>query len=346
MASLFDPVQVRGMRVKNRVALSPMLMYEAGDDGILTETQFVHYGARIIGGVGLLTTEVLAVTPAGRISNNDLGIWSDGQAKHLERLTAFARQHDVRTVAQLAHAGRKSTAQQQGVAPSAIAYGDYAMPEELSVQQIADIVGLYVRAAMRAIGAGFDAVELHMCHGYLFHQFLSGASNRREDHYGGSLANRARFPLEAVRAIRAAVPTHVPLIARISGDDLADGGIDVGETIAFAEDLKAAGVDMLVVTTGNIVPGYEGPVFPGYQTPYATRVREAVDLPTGSVGSIASPDLADYVVRIGDADIIYLGRALLDDPFWTLHAQRRAGEDFTPPIATYKRATGPYERGF
>lgn len=346
MPSLFDPIEVSGMRVKNRVALSPMLIYSASDDGMLTENHLVHYGARIIGGVGLITTEVLAVSPEGRISTRDLGIWSDEQAGRLRFLTAFARQHDVRAVAQLAHAGRKSTSQDRGLAPSAIPYGDHAMPRELTVGEISNLVASYASAAVRAVDAGFDAIELHMCHGYLFHQFLSEAANRRLDDYGGSPTNRMRFPLEAVRAIREVIPRSVPIIARISGDDLADGGITIGETITFAQELKKAGVALLVVTTGNIIPGYDGPVFPGYQTPYATEVRLAVNVPVGAVGSIASSDLADYIIRSGDADLVYLGRALLDDPFWAIHAQRRSGTDFEPPIPTYKRATGPYERGF
>lgn len=346
MASLFDPIDLAGMRAKNRIALSPMLMYAAAEDGLLTDDHFVHYGARILGGVGLITTEVLAVEPRGRISTHDLGIWSDDQGRALRRLTAFARRHDVRAVAQLAHAGRKSTSQEHGVAPSAEAYGDYAVPHPLSTAEISDIVAHYADAAVRAVEAEFDAIELHMCHGYLFHEFLSNASNHRADDYGGTFAKRLRFPLEAVTEIRKVIPSDMPLIARISGDDLADGGIRLDETIALGGHLKSAGVDMLVVTTGNIVPGYEGPVFPGYQTPYSTKVRQSTGLPVGAVGSIATLDVADYIVRSGDADLIYLGRALLDDPFWALHAQRRAGLDVDPPIKTYRRATGPYERGF
>ena len=334
------------MSLKNRIAMSPMLMYMSDPSGMLGEQQLVHYGARVLGGVGLVTTEVLAVDPVGRISDRDLGIWSDQHVNGLARLVEFAQRYDAKVVAQLAHAGRKSTSQAAGLAPSPLAYGNFPVPRELAPADIEQVVDHYASAAGRAVNAGFDAIELHMCHGYLFHQFLSRASNQRSDAYGGSLENRMRFPLAAVDAIRRAVPVTMPLIVRISGNDLAPDGIEIEETIAFGLALKSHGADMLVVTTGNIVPGYDGPVFPGYQTPYATQVRSAVDIPVGTVGSIAISELADYIVRTEQADLVYLGRALLDDPFWLLHAAKRAGVDVVLPIPTYSRATGPYERGF
>lgn len=346
MSSIFDPWRLGGLEIKNRVAMSPMLMYASDDDGLFGDEQLVHYGARILGGVGLITTEVLAVEREGRISTQDLGIWNDEQADGLGRLVQFAHRYDTKVCAQLAHAGRKSKAQDSGLGPSPIAYGDFPVPLELSSSEIERIVGRYAAAAGRAVRVGFDAIELHMCHGYLFHQFLSRAANARIDHYGGSLENRMRFPLEAAAAVRAAIPTGAPLVVRISGDDLAADGITIDETVEFGRRLKAAGADLLVVTTGNIIPGYDGPVFPGYQTPYATKVRQMVDIPVGTVGSIASAELADFLIRTGQADLVYLGRALLDDPFWYLHAAKAAGVHIDLPIPTYSRATGPYERGF
>ncbi|MFE5838801.1 NADH:flavin oxidoreductase/NADH oxidase [Arthrobacter sp. NPDC056493] len=346
MSTLFEPLTVRGMTVSNRIAMSPMLMYMAAEDGVARDLHLVHYGARILGGVGLVMTEVTAVLPEGRISTSDLGLWSDEHIPGLARIVDFAHEHGAKMGLQVAHAGRKSKAQEQGVAPSAIAYEGLPVPRELTAPEIDDVVGAYAEAARRAVAAGFDCLELHVAHGYLLHEFLSPIANARTDEYGGSLENRSRIVLRIASEIRRIVPDSMPIFVRLSAEDVVDGGLSLKESSWLASQLMAEGVDLFDVSTGNIVPGYEAPVYPGYQANYALDLKKELGVMTAAMGSISSPELAEYLVSSGAADLVFVGRALLRDPHWALGAARLAGADPHLAIPTYARATGPYERGF
>ncbi|MDK3018059.1 NADH:flavin oxidoreductase/NADH oxidase [Pseudodonghicola flavimaris] len=346
-STVFSPFTLRGMTIKNRIVMSPMLMYRGQDDGMINDFIYAHYAARALGGAGMIGTEVIAIEPRGRISANDLGLWNDAQAEALKRLTGFVHSCDTRIFAQLAHAGRKSHITETAIAPSAIAYDNtLGTPRAATAEDIASIIANYRSAACRAVEAGFDAVELHAANGYLLHEFLAPVSNTRDDAYGGSLENRMRLPLEVVEAVRSVIPEDMPLFYRIVASDFGTNGVTPEEALTLAAELKARGVDLIDVQTGNILPGYEGPVYPGYQTPYATRIKAATGLPMGATGSIASIDLAEFILSSGQADLVMMGRALLRDPFWPIRAAREAGIDVEVPIPTYARATGPFERGF
>ncbi|MBT9386143.1 hypothetical protein KM176_19900 [Pseudooceanicola sp. CBS1P-1] len=348
MASqVFSPFTLRGMTVKNRIVMSPMLMYRGQEDGRINEYIYAHYAARALGGAGMLGTEVIAVEARGRISPNDLGLWEDGQIEGLKRITDFAHLCGAKMFAQLAHAGRKSHLSDTAVAASAIAYDDtLGAPAEMTAEDIAALIDNYRRATRRALAAGFDAIEIHAANGYLLHSFLAPCANTRTDAYGGSPENRMRLPLEIVAAVRAEMPADMPLLYRIVAQDFGADGVTLDEAITLARALKEQGVDLIDTQTGNILPGYEGPVYPGYQTPYGTRIKEATGLAAGATGSIASIDLAEYLVASGQADLLMMGRALLRDPFWPIRAAREAGEEVSFPIPTYARATGPFARGF
>ena len=346
MSSLFEPLTLRGMTLKNRVAMSPMLMYMAGDDGVVTDRHFVHYGARILGGVGLVMTEVVAVEPRGRISRQDLGLWTDDQIEGLRRLTGFAHDCGTKMGVQLAHAGRKSASQDTTVGPSSVAYGEFPVPHALTAGELQEIVSAYRDAAVRADQAGFDCLEIHAGHGYLLHEFLSPIANQRADEYGGSAAGRAKLALDVVAAIREVWPEDKPVMVRVSAEDGVDGGITLEETDDLVKQFISLGVDLIDASSGNITPGYSGSIYPGYQARYSRRIREACGIPTGAVGSISTPEVAEMVISSGTADLVFLGRALLRDPFWALNAAKAAGAELDLPIPTYARATGPYQRGF
>lgn len=346
-SNVFSPFSLRGLTVRNRIAMSPMLMYAAAEDGLLNETLFVHYGARALGGVGMIVTEVLAVEARGRISARDLGLWNDEQAAGLRRLVDFAHACGVAIGAQLAHAGRKSALAGSSIAPSALAYDEaLGVPREMSLGDIQEVVEAYARAAARAAETGFDALQLHAANGYLLHEFLSPLANARTDGYGGSLANRARLLLEVVAAARSGWPADKPLFVRLCMNDFLTGGLDPQEAIKIGGWLKEAGVDLIDATTGNILPGYPGAVFPGYQVGYAEQLRAATGLAVATSGSIASLDLMEEIIGAGRVDLVFMGRALLRQPFWTLEAARSAGVTLELPIPTYARATGPFERGY
>lgn len=322
-----------------------MLMYMAGDDGVAGDRHLVHYGARILGGVGLVMTEVMAVAPEGRISESDLGLWDDAHVAGLQRITEFAHQHGAVMGAQLAHAGRKATVS-DAVAPSPIAYGDFELPRELQIEEIDGIVEAYGAAAKRAVESGFDCVELHAAHGYLLHEFLSPVSNVRTDEYGGGFENRCRLLRRVVAEVRRVIPDDMPCFVRFSATDGVRGGSEVDESLRLAAGLANEGVDLFDVSAGNVAPGYAGEVYPGYQADYARELKHELGVLTGTVGSVASPDLADYLVSSGAADLVFVGRALLRNPNWALDAARGAEVDLDLAIPTYARATGPYARGF
>lgn len=344
---LFAPLRLRDVTLKNRVVMSPMLMYLAADDGRVTDLHFVHYGARMLGGVGAVMLEVVAVEPRGRISHRDLGLWEDAQIAGLKRLVDFAHACDCRIGLQLAHAGRKAVLNSQPVAPSAIAYSaDSAVPRALSDDDIGQLIEAYRAATARAAAAGFDLIEVHAAHGYLLHEFLAPIANRRDDAYGGARERRAQVPLAVVEAVRLAWPAARPMAVRMSATDHLPDGVTQEDALWFGHALRAHGVDLLDVSAGNIVPGHAPPVYPGYQLRHAETLRRAVGLPTATTGSVASADLLEEALGAERIDVAFVGRALLRNPFWLLDAARRAGVALELPIATYGRATGPYERGF
>jgi NADPH2 dehydrogenase len=348
MASqVFTPFTLRGMTLRNRIVMSPMLMYCGQEDGMLNEHLYVHYAARALGGVAMIGTEVLAVEPRGRISAKDLGLWNDDQANGLKRLVDFVQSCGVKICAQLAHAGRKSHLTQTAIGPSVIAYDNtLGTPAEATAADIQGVIDNFRAAAMRANAAGFDAVEVHAANGYLLHEFLAPVSNTRTDRYGGSLNNRMRLPLEIVEAVRSVWPEEKPLLYRICAADFHTNGIIQEDSDTLALELAKRGVDLIDVQTGNILPGFVGSVYPGYQTPFADRIKKVSGLPIATTGSIASIDLAEEIIGSRHADLIFMGRTLLRDPFWPIHAAKEAGIELELTIPTYARATGPFERGF
>ena len=348
---LFTPLTVRGTTIRNRIAVSPMCMYSSVD-GFANDWHFVHLGTRAVGGAGLVFTEATAVTAEGRISPQDLGIWSDEHVPGLARIVEFVHGHGAAAGIQLAHAGRKaSTAPPwdggrpvdeahggwRPVAPSAIPFADgYAVPHELSVDEIQGVVAAFAAAAGRAIEACFDWIELHAAHGYLLHQFLSPLSNQREDEYGGIFENRVRIVLETVAAIREVWGEERPLALRVSATDWAGGGWTADDTVRLAALLAGAGVDLVDCSSGGTLPRVAIPMGPGYQVPFAEAVRRQGVL-SGAVGMITTPEQADELIRNGRADLVLLARALLRDPYWPLHAARALRHDADVPVQ-YQRA--------
>ncbi|MBI3803332.1 MAG: NADH:flavin oxidoreductase/NADH oxidase [Nitrospirae bacterium] len=344
MAGLFEPFTLRDITFQNRIVVSPMCQYSSRD-GFANDWHLVHLGSRAVGGAGLVFTEAAAVLPEGRISPQDLGIWSDPHIAPLKRITCFIQEQGSFSGIQLAHAGRKASTYRpwegQGVAPEAeggwrkivapsplpFAEG-YGVPEALTEAGIQEVVNGFAEAARRALEAGFSVIEIHAAHGYLLHEFLSPFSNRRPDRYGGSFENRTRLLREVVTAIRGVWPDRLPLFARISATDWAPGGWDIDESIELARQLNPLGVDLFDCSSGGNRPDVKIPVAPGYQVPFAERIRREAGLPTGAVGLITSPTQAEEIIRNGRADLVLLARAFLRDPYWPLHA----ASEFDVPI--------------
>ncbi|MGE3333166.1 MAG: NADH:flavin oxidoreductase/NADH oxidase [Rhodospirillaceae bacterium] len=354
MPHLFDPYAVRGVTLRNRIAVSPMCEYSS-EDGFANDWHFVHLGSRAVGGAGLVLTEAAAVTPNGRISPQDLGVWSEKHFEPLARLTHFMAGQGAVAGIQLAHAGRKASTYRgfpgepsgevkpenggwQVVAPSALQFSKtYPQPKELTLAEIADLRAAFVTAAVRSCEAGFRVIELHAAHGYLFHEFLSPLSNTRTDQYGGSFENRIRILTETAAEVRAKLPDSAVLFVRLSATDWVPGGWDADQTVELARKLKALGVDLIDVSSGGNVEKAEIPVGPGYQTPFAEKVRREGGIATSAVGLITDPAQADHIVRTGQADLVMLARELLRDPYWPLHAAESLGHPTTWP-AQYLRA--------
>ena len=361
---LFAPYSLRGITLPNRIVVSPMCQYSA-TDGFTNDWHLVHLGSRAVGGSGLVLTEAVAVTPEGRISPQDLGLWSDDHLLGLTKIVSFLHENGAAAGIQLAHAGRKSSMaplweephlvkESHGgwnniLAPSAIPFAEsYGTPTSLDLEGIHRIQHAFRSSADRARRAGFDVIELHAAHGYLFHQFLSPLSNRRVDHYGGSFENRSRFLLETVKLVREVWPDSLPLFVRLSATDwleFEDGsdpdnlGWTVDETIRLGTLLREAGVDLLDVSSGGNLAKATIPVGPGYQTGFAERVRRDIATPTGAVGLITSPEQADHAIRSGQADLVLLARELLRHPYWPLEAAHILKHEISWPVQ-YVRAAG------
>jgi 2,4-dienoyl-CoA reductase-like NADH-dependent reductase (Old Yellow Enzyme family) len=353
---LFSAFQLRSVTFPNRIGVSPMCQYSA-EDGFATDWHLVHLGSRAQGGAGLVMLEASAVLPEGRISSADLGIWKDSHIRVLQRIASFIHSQGARAGIQLAHAGRKAsvtapfrgerllTAQEGAwtpVAPSAIPFSPrHAMPEELDQAGIDAIVEAFAQAAHRALSAGFDLVEIHAAHGYLLHEFLSPLANHRTDAYGGSFKNRIRPVLEVADAVRGEWPEHLPLSIRISATDWVEGGWTIDDSVKLAGAFREHGVDIIDVSSGGMVPDAKVPVAPGYQVPFAARIRAEAGIPTIAVGMITEPTQANAIIEGGQADFVLLAREMLRDPYWPLHAAAALSEPAAWP-QQYLRAAPPH----
>lgn len=333
---LFRPLALRSVMARNRIMVSPMCQYSA-QDGVPNDWHFAHLAARAAGGAGIVSVEATHVTPQGRITHHCMGLWNDSQRDALARIAGFVASQGAVPAIQLAHAGRKASVSRpwdggrplalgdggwETIAPSALAYAEgFPVPAAMTPPQIEEVVAAFRSAARRARQAGFRFLELHAGHGYLFHQFLSPLSNRRSDAYGGSLENRARILLDAVRAVRAEWSDDLPLSVRLSMTDWIAGGFEETQAIEVCRMLKASGlVDLVDCTSGGIDPRQSIPVHPGYQVPFAERVRREAGIASAAVGLISSPEMAEEIVANGRADLVVMGRMLLFNPNWPLHA--------------------------
>lgn len=340
MAHLFEPLAQKSLTLKNRTVVAPMCMYSAGTDGVPTDWHFVHYGTRAMGGAAMVIAEATAVEPRGRISENDLGLWNDEQAAAFARIARFVKEQGSAFSIQLAHAGRKAWSfhkgkgPEVGVAPSAIPWdADWVTPEELDLAGIDRVVKAFGDAARRAAQAGCDSVEIHAAHGYLLHEFLSPLSNHRTDEYGGSLENRARLLKQVYEAVRANFPADRPIWVRISATDWVEGGWDIDQSVALSKMMKEWGVDLVDCSSGGNSPKQAIPnLGPGYQVPFAERIRREAGIATGAVGLITQAEQADEIVRSGKADVVLLAREFLRNPYFTLEAAHRLGHEIEWPV--------------
>jgi len=343
MSVLFSPFTLRSVTLRNRIAMSPMCMYTAAEDGLATDWHLAHLVSRAVGGVGLMITEATSVEARGRISVNDLGVWDDAQVEPLARIVRLCKAQGAVMCTQLAHAGRKAWSAKNGVgpaqpvAPSAVPHdAGWVEPHALTLAEIDDIVSAFGASAKRALAAEFDAIELHSAHGYLLHEFLSPISNHRADEYGGSLENRARMLLRVVDAVRQVWPESQPLLVRLSCTDWTKDGLTVEDQVQVACWLKSRGVDMVDCSSGGIST-FAPPAGPGYQVPFAEKIRREAGLATMCVGLISTPEMAEEIVRNGRADVVALGRELLRHPYWPLDAARALNADIAWP-KQYQRA--------
>lgn len=328
---LFSPYTLKGITLKNRIVMAPMCMYSCEkEDGIVTDWHVAHYTSRAVGQVGLIILEATAVTPQGRISPQDLGIWSDDHLPGLTRLTEQIKQNGAAAGIQLAHAGRKAQLNEEIVAPSALAFDEkYKQPKAMTAAEIAETITAFKNAAARAKQAGFDVIEIHAAHGYLINQFLSPLTNKREDEYGGTAENRFRF----LREILAEVKTvwDGPLLVRVSAYDYHENGLTPDDYVEMGGWLANLGVDLIDVSSGAVVPA-KMKVYPGYQVKFAEKIKHEAHIPTGAVGLITTGIQAEEILQNERADLIFIARALLRDPYWPRTAAKELGESIEPPV--------------
>ena len=353
MSHLFEPLVLRSVTLPNRIAVSPMCQYSSVD-GFANDWHLVHYGSRAAGGASLVISEAAAITPQGRISPRDLGIWSDAHIEYLSRITHFIEQRGSVAGIQLAHAGRKASTpppwenrpvtltESEGgwpiVAPSAIPFDEGCIvPAELSETEIKEITRAFVQATDRSLKAGFRVVEIHAAHGYLLHQFLSPLSNHRTDQYGGSFENRTRLLRETAEAVRGVWPDNLPLFVRISATDWIEGGWDIEQSVELVRQLLPLGADLIDCSSGGSASKARIPLGAGYQTRFAEQIRRETGGKTGAVGLITTPSQADHIIRSGQADLVLLARELLRDPYWPFRAARELGQ-LIPWPAQYVRS--------
>jgi 2,4-dienoyl-CoA reductase-like NADH-dependent reductase (Old Yellow Enzyme family) len=352
MAALFQPLALRGIQLKNRIVVSPMCQYSS-EDGFVNDWHIVHLGSRAVGGAALIITEATSVSPEGRITHKDLGIWKDEHIEGLKRITQFIESQQAIAGIQLAHAGRKASHHipweggttlkenedpWQTVAPSAVPFTEAEpTPAALDNNGIQKVIADFKAATHRALKAGFKVIEIHAAHGYLFHEFFSPLSNKRTDEYGGSFENRIRLLLQVVDTIRQVWPEDYPLFVRISATDWVDGGWTVEDSIALANVLKNKGVDLMDCSTGGNIPGVKIPIGPMYQLEFATQIKKATGMRTGAVGIITKPLEAEMIIANEEADVVLLARQFLRDPYFPLHAAKELGVDVPWP-SQYERA--------
>ena len=343
MSLLYSPFKLRQLKLKNRIVVSPMCQYNSVD-GFANDWHLVHLGSRAVGGAGLVFSEAAAVSPEGRISPDDLGIWSDDHIEGLKRITDFIRKQDSKSGIQLAHAGRKaSTAPPweglkqvdannrgwQTVAPSAIPFYDNdSLPRELTVSEIHEVIESFANAATRSLKAGFDTIEVHAAHGYLINQFISPLTNKRNDEYGGSFQNRVRLLLEVTQAIRKVIPESMPLFVRISANEWAEGGHTIEDSIEVAKLLKENGVDLIDCSSGGVVRDQQVIVGKNYQVLFAEQIKKEANIATGAVGLITSGIQAEEILQADKADLIFLGREMLRNPYFALREAEKLGDQF------------------
>jgi 2,4-dienoyl-CoA reductase-like NADH-dependent reductase (Old Yellow Enzyme family) len=355
MPHLFEPLELRSLTLPNRVLVSPMCQYSSVD-GFSTDWHLVHLGTRAVGGAALVFTEASAVTAEGRISPQDLGIYDDRHVEGLGRIVRFVKEQGAAAGIQLAHAGRKGSTPRpwdsgravapaeggwEPVAPTAAPFAaGYPVPRALTLAEIGDVVAAFRTAAERARAAGFDVAEIHAAHGYLIHEFLSPLVNTRTDPYGGSYDNRVRLCLEVVEAVRGVWPENLPVFVRLSATDWKEGGWDVEQSVELARRLRERGVDLVDCSSGGAVSDAKISVGPGYQVPFAERIKREAGIATGAVGLITDPAQADAIVRSGQADCVLLAREMLRDPYWPLHAAQALRHQVPWPVQ-YGRAAAP-----
>lgn len=339
-SALMSPVTLRGLEIPDRLWVSPMCQYSAVD-GVVNDWHRVHLGGYATGGASLIISEATSVSPEGRISPGDAGIWTDQQAEAWAPIISFVHEQGALIAVQLAHAGRKASARipwhegpsavsperggWQPLAPSALTFGDLNAPAEMTLEDIATLVDDFAAAAKRSVEAGFDAIEIHAAHGYLLHEFLSPRSNQRSDHYGGDFAGRTRVLLEVVDAVRASIPEAMPLIVRISATDWIPGGWDIDESVELSRVLIGHGVDMMDVSSGGLDLDQKIELGPGYQVPFATRIRRETGIPVAAVGLITESDQAEAIVADGLADVVLAARAFLREPTFARRVARELG---------------------
>lgn len=334
---LFSPYTIKGMTLKNRIVMAPMCMYSSHHhDGKVENWHLVHYTSRAVGQVGLIIQEATAVTPQGRISDADLGIWHDDQLEGLQTLVASVQQHGAKVGIQLAHAGRKAQLDGDIIAPSAIPFNEQMKtPQEMTTTQIEETIVAFKNGAIRAKKAGYDVIEIHAAHGYLINEFLSPLTNKRTDEYGGSPENRYRFLSEIIDEVKSV--WEGPLFVRVSANDYVEEGLNITDYLEMCTWMKAQGVDLVDVSSGAVVPA-NIPTFPGYQIKFSEHIRHNVDIPTGAVGLITSGLHAEEILQNERADLIFIGRELLRDPYWPRTAAKELGINITAPKQ--------YERGW
>lgn len=352
MIKLFTPLTLRELTIRNRIFVSPMCQYSSRD-GMPSDWHMVHLGSRAVGGAGLVMVEASAVTPQGRISPDDSGIWSAEHADAFAPIARFIKEQGAVPAIQLAHAGRKAStdlpwkgggpldAKHRGwqpIGPSPLPFATgHPVPREAAAKDLEEILGQFALAARRSSEAGFEVAEVHMAHGYLLHEFLSPLTNQRNDELGGSRENRMRFPLRVAKVVRETWPQHLPVFVRISASDWVEGGWGLDDSLELVRQLKAIGIDLVDCSSGGLVPDAKIPAGPGFQTPFATAIREKTGMPTGAVGFITDPVQAEQIVATGLADAVFLARQMLRDPYWPLHAARSLGVEVAWP-AQYDRA--------
>lgn len=352
MAKLFEPLQIKSVTFRNRIAVSPMCEYSS-EDGFANDWHLVHLGSRAVGGAGLVIMEATAVSPEGRITPGDMGIWKDEHLTNLQRITTFIHQHGAIAGVQLAHAGRKGSNNVpwkggreikipdggwQVVSASTIPfYEGENIPLALTVDGIKKVVADFKAAAQRALTAGFKLIEIHAAHGYLINQFLSPFSNQRTDDYGGSFTNRVRLLVEAVNAIKTVWPDELPLFVRISATEWKEGGWDIEQSVILSKLLKDLGVDLIDCSSGGNIGNVKIPLVAGYQVPLSAQIKKEANVLTGTVGLITTAQQAESILQNEQADIILFARELLRDPYFPLHAARALNFDITWPVQ-YERA--------